>query len=291
MPPGPPPPGYSPLGEIHVAEFHPHQPETVLPVEAPPATRRQAWRWFIFAVVGFVVAQIAGSVFGLVAGLIEGKTSAQLTVIAKAPVPPEWYIISTLAGIWVGFVGAPWLASRVAGTRRFLSDIGLRFRLIDLPLGALIGVVAQFAIGLLYVPFQHDIHNYNAPTQKLTGNAHGVGVLVIVLAVAVLAPFAEELFFRGLLFRSLVRLFAPAAGAASGSNRRRLVGVVLAVVVDGLLFGLAHAEWVQLAGLALFGMVLATVSYRTGRLGMNMVSHATFNLVAVLVALNGGVIR
>jgi membrane protease YdiL (CAAX protease family) len=39
-------------------------------------------------------------------------------------------------------------------------------------------------------------------------------------------------------------------------------------------------------------MVLAAISYRTGRLGMNMVSHASFNLVAVLVILHqrGGVI-
>jgi membrane protease YdiL (CAAX protease family) len=71
------------------------------------------------------------------------------------------------------------------------------------------------------------------------------------------------------------------------SGRRRLVGVAAAVVIDGLLFGLAHAEWVQLAGLALFGMVLATVSYRTGRLGMNMMAHASFNLVAVLVYIYG----
>jgi len=57
--------------------------------------------------------------------------------------------------------------------------------------------------------------------------------------------------------------------------------------------GLAHAEWVQLAGLALFGVALATVSYRTGRLGMNMVAHASFNLVAVVTILNqrGGVIH
>jgi len=54
------------------------------------------------------------------------------------------------------------------------------------------------------------------------------------------------------------------------------------VVLDGLLFGLAHAEWEQFAGLAAFGMILAFVSYRTGRLGMNMVSHASFNLVAVV---------
>jgi membrane protease YdiL (CAAX protease family) len=62
----------------------------------------------------------------------------------------------------------------------------------------------------------------------------------------------------------------------------RVAGVVLAVIVDGLLFGLAHGEWVQLAGLAVFGMILATVSYRTGRLGMNMVAHASFNLVAII---------
>jgi membrane protease YdiL (CAAX protease family) len=89
----------------------------------------------------------------------------------------------------------------------------------------------------------------------------------------------EELFFRGLLFKALVRLLTPVVATPS---RSRAIGVVLAVIVDGLLFGLAHGEWVQLAGLALFGMVLAAVSYRTGRLGMNMVSHASFNLVAIL---------
>ena len=65
-----------------------------------------------------------------------------------------------------------------------------------------------------------------------------------------------------------------------------MAAVILAVVVDGLLFGLAHGEWVQLAGLAVFGVVLATVSYRTGRLGMNMLAHASFNLVAVVTILN-----
>jgi membrane protease YdiL (CAAX protease family) len=103
-------------------------------------------------------------------------------------------------------------------------------------------------------------------------------------------PFMEELFFRGLLFKSLVRLFVP---IRSGATRARGAGVVVAVLVDGLLFGLAHGEWVQLAGLALFGAVQATISYRTGRLGMNILSHASFNLVAVITVLNqgGGVIH
>jgi len=47
-----------------------------------------------------------------------------------------------------------------------------------------------------------------------------------------------------------------------------------------------------LTGLGLFGAVLAAVSYRTNRLGMNMVAHASFNLVAVIAVLGsrGGVV-
>jgi membrane protease YdiL (CAAX protease family) len=59
------------------------------------------------------------------------------------------------------------------------------------------------------------------------------------------------------------------------------VGPALAIVVTGVLFGLAHAESLQLLGLATFGIILSFVSYRTGRLGMNMVAHASFNLVAL----------
>jgi membrane protease YdiL (CAAX protease family) len=212
-----------------------------------------------------------------------------MTAIAKAASPPEWYVISTLVGLWVGFFGAPWLASRMQGTRRFLSDLGLRFRWIDL-WGLAVGVGAQYAIALLYWPFAHDIHNMNAPGQKLTGGAHGGGVVVVAVATVIVAPFMEELFFRGLLFKALARLFTP---PGPGVTRARGAGVVLAVIVDGLLFGLAHGEWVQFAGLALFGAVLAAISYRTGRLGMNMMAHASFNLVAVvsIFSSRGGVIH
>jgi hypothetical protein len=256
---------------------------------APPATKSAAWRWVIYALLGFLVGQLVGAVFGAVAGDVAGKSAAQMSVISSAAVPPEWYVVSTLLGLWVGFFGAPWLASRTKGTRHLWADLGVRFRWIDL-VGIAIGVGAQIVIGLLYLPFQHDIHDFNGPTQKLTGGAHGGGFLIVALATVILAPFMEELFFRGLLFKALARLFTP---TATGVTSARGAGVALAVIVDGLLFGLAHGEWVQLAGLALFGAVLAAVSYRTGRLGMNMVSHASFNLVAVVAILGqrGGVIH
>jgi hypothetical protein len=252
----------------------------------PPKTPRQAWYWLLFAVGGFVVGQLAAGVFAFVAGAVAGKTVAQTEALATHTVPPEWYVVSTLIGLWIGFLGAPWLASRTQGTRHFARDLGVRFRWLDL-LGIVIGILGQVLITLMYAPFQHDIKNFNAPSQRLTGASHGTGFLVIAIATVLLAPAAEELFFRGLLLKSLVRLFTPVHAA----GRARTAAVVLAVIADGLLFGAAHGEWVQFAGLAAFGIVLAAVSYRTGRLGMNTVAHATFNLIAIIaIAVNGSVI-
>jgi membrane protease YdiL (CAAX protease family) len=307
-PPGPVPAGFAPLGWIATPPPPPPSPpgqgppqfhssggendgllfdSTANPV---PVDRHRAWRWLFYGVVGFLIGQIMGAIFGELAGVLAGKDAHQMKAITNASVPPEWYVVSTLVGLWFGFVGAPWLASRTQGTRHFLADLGVRFKSIDV-VGIFIGIGGQILVAILYAPFIHHIHDFNGPSQKLTGGSHGGGFLIIALATVLVAPFMEELFFRGLLFHALLRLFSP-KGITPGTSR--LVGVVLAVVIDGLIFGLAHGEWVQLAGLAIFGMVLATISYKTGRLGMNMVAHASFNLVAVIAILGqrgGGVIH
>jgi membrane protease YdiL (CAAX protease family) len=288
-PPPPPAPAYDPTFSL------PPPPPSVLPPGdlpfldtpwVPPQTKRQGYMWLLYAVIGFLVGQIFALIFGEVAGAIAGKSAAQMTAIASATVPPEWYVVTTLVGLWIGFIGAPWLATRLQGTRHFFRDLGVRFRVIDV-VGIAIGIGGQILVAIMYAPFQHDIKNFNAPSQKLTGASHGAGFIVIAIATVLLAPAMEELFFRGLLLKGLVRTFTK-LGAAGGA---RVAGVVLAVIVDGLLFGLAHGEWVQLAGLATFGMILAAVSYRTGRLGMNMVAHASFNLVAIIaIAANGSAV-
>ena len=160
----------------------------------------------MYAVVGFLVGQIGALIFGDVAGAIAREDGRPDAAIATAAVPPEWYVVTTLLGLWIGFIGAPWLASRTQGTRHFFRDLGVRFRLIDL-VGIAIGIGGQILVAIMYAPFQHDIKNFNGPSQRLTGASHGAGFVIIAIATVLLAPAMEELFFRGLLLKSLVRLF------------------------------------------------------------------------------------
>ena len=193
----------------------PGPPATVVPLG--PATRTDGWAWLLLAVGGFVLGQVAALVIvGLVAG-IKGK-SGQLAVIETMASPPEWYVVSSLVGIWCGFGVAPLLASRLRGTGRPVADLGLRFRWIDV-LGIAYGVGGQVLVSVLYAPFINHLHNFSAPTTKLTGSAHGWGFFVISLLTVVGAPFFEELSFRGLLLRALVRLFTPVRVTARPRTR------------------------------------------------------------------------
>jgi len=239
-----------------------------------PSTRNAGWMWLLYAGLGFLGGQVLAAVIVGVAAELAGQFH-QLNALAKLTEPPTWYVLSTLCGLWGGFFGAAVLASRLRGTKHLATDLGIRFRWIDV-LGIPIGVGGQYLVALMYVPIAPHVHDFHqrfaAPAQRLTGGSHGVSYALIALATVVGAPFFEELFFRGVLLRSLARLFGRWGG---------WVGPALAIVVSGTLFGLAHAESLQLLGLATFGVILGAVSYRTGRLGMNIVAHASFNAVAL----------
>jgi membrane protease YdiL (CAAX protease family) len=287
-PPQYPPPQYPP----------PQYPPSIPPVSeggrffdrpgTPPATRAAAGFWLVVGLVGFAIGQVVGAVFVAIAAAIAGE-SGQLSKFATMAAPPEWYVGTSLVGLWVGFFLGPLVASKVRGTGRVLRDLGVRFRLVDLA-GIPIGLGAQVLLDALYAPFLPHLKHFTAPTQKLVGASHGWGILVIAILTVVGAPFFEEILFRGLAFRALARFFAP---LTPGPTTRRALAIAAAVVVDGVLFGLAHWELYQFAGLAAFGMLLAFISYKTGRLGMNMVTHASFNFLAVLVVFttSGGVVH
>jgi uncharacterized protein len=193
-----------------------------------------------------------------------------------APLPVA-VTAADVSGLWLGLVGAAVYASRVHGTGSLVKDFGFRIGAWwDLPLGAAIGLLFQYAvIPLLYLPFtkvdKSLTQRLSQPAQKETAAAHGSAeVIVLILFLVIGAPLVEELFFRGLLLTSLLARFVPP----------------IAIPLSAVLFGLAHFQPLQFAGLTLFGLVLGFLAWRTGRLGPSFGAHMAFNAAAVATLVN-----
>ena len=221
--------------------------------------------------MGFAAGLVTASVAAGIAEAATGWSSSSGTPM------PVAVTVADLVGLWLALVGAVVLYSRLRGTGRLSDDFGLRIGAWwDVPLGVAVGLACQYAlVPLLYLPFEQVdrslVHQLGQPAQKETGAAHttlAVAVLIVFLAVG--APLVEELYFRGLLLRSLAGWTNPVVG----------------VVVSGLLFGLAHFEPLQFAGLAAVGVVFGVMAWRTGRLAPSISAHLTFNAAAVLTVVH-----
>jgi membrane protease YdiL (CAAX protease family) len=94
--------------------------------------------------------------------------------------------------------------------------------------------------------------------------------IAFFLAVTLLAPAVEELTYRGM-----------------GIWLLRPWGTVLAIVVTGLLFGLAHGLLVGLPILAFFGLVVGWLRVKTESIYPPIALHAAFNGVALVAAVSG----
>jgi membrane protease YdiL (CAAX protease family) len=140
-----------------------------------------------------------------------------------------------------------------------------------------LGVGAQIVISLVYV--LANVHHLNGPTQHIFGTTHGVVFWAIALMTACGAPFVEEWFFRGTLLPGL---------AATFTLSPRVAWLTVVIASDGLLFGLAHGEMLQLPGLAAVGALSAWIFIREGRLAPSIALHMGFNTLAVIALFAGG---
>lgn len=181
--------------------------------------------------------------------------------------------IGSLVGLWAGLVPGTFLVCRVRETGNLVEDLGLRFKLPADLIGILVGLGSQFVLlPIVYFVIQlfltHDLTDeLEKPAEELTGNAHGAGFLLLAVLLVVGAPLVEEIFYRGMLLRSLKRHLPPWPS----------------IVISGFVFGVVHFDVVTIPGLALFGILLAWLAHRSGRLGPSIVAHATFNAATVVI--------
>lgn len=230
-------------------------------------------RWGIADVVAaFVLAQIASLVgftlFAMAKGIPVAELSTDTLTIGETAL--------LQIPLWAGLFGVPLLSARFRGNgpRR---DFGLWSTFADAPIGLAIGVACQLVLVPIvtlpiFVLTDTDEDALEAPARELTEKATGAGIIVLVLVVVVAAPLAEEVFFRGLLQRTLLRRFP----------------VWPSMIATALVFGLSHFQPLQFPALAAFGLVLSVLAHRSGRLGRSIWAHVGFNATTVVALLAFG---
>jgi uncharacterized protein len=146
------------------------------------------------------------------------------------------------------------------GLRRYavLPGCGLTFALL------IVGYMFTGAWGLFLQQY-----GMRAQPNPLPIFGQGVpGLLLALLAGGLVAPFTEEIFFRGFVFGALQTRYGAFAG----------------IMVSALIFAVAHLQPLAFPALFALGALLAWLYHLTGSLWPSIMLHATINTVA-LVAL------
>lgn len=141
---------------------------------------------------------------------------------------------------------------------------GITFKQFLLTLG--IGPVAMFvSIGISgFFNLQSLDPNAMETLEALVSGP----LLVNLLAVGVLAPIGEELIFRGAIFNLL----------------KENLPLRLAILLQGLIFGLYHMNLVQAPPTAVLGIFLGLVVYYTKSIWPAIIIHIVNNSAAILIS-------
>jgi uncharacterized protein len=228
----------------------------------------------LLLVLGFFVFAVAGIAAGI--WLIATHHQSELMAAAKNPagMSSAVFISSTVAQLIAeAIIVLLILVALPRLTHLSLRELG--FRALDTSaigyalLGALGMVVIADVGSSLIDTLTHAVHPQLVEKVFEHLRAQTGGVAFFVAFAVVLQPIAEEMIFRIFFFN----LF------------QRYGGFWIGAIVSGTLFGFAHvvtggADIVSGILLALGGVVLAWVYYRSRNAYASMISHGLFNAVS-----------
>ena len=241
---------------MHATPGHgpPDPPE--LPEGADPTPIWPAW----YALAGFLAALIGTFV---AVGIVAAATGT-----SESEESPTFTILATLAQSVIFIATAVLFAS--LSLRPTPWHFGLRPTRLWPAVGwAALGMFAFYVFAVVYAAVL-DPDAEQRITESLGADEGTFGLIVAGLMVVVVAPTAEEFFFRGFFYRAL----------------RSRYSVLVAALIDGILFGAIHWDFSSAEALlivpplAALGFMFCLVYERTGSLYPVIALHALNNAVA-----------
>jgi membrane protease YdiL (CAAX protease family) len=233
----------------------------VWPTHWPRDSFTSVWAWLLAGLIALLF-------IGAFAAGIHGGNALPMRSINPVVIDASILLQFILEGVLVAGV----LAALPALSKFTLRELGLRAPTpptLALALGGAIVmiVVADGGASLLeYV--MHTKHEQE--TVEIFKALHDPVTIVVFAVFAIFfAPFAEETIFRMFFFNFGLRYGGFWGGTATSA----------------VLFGFAHGDVYEALPLALGGLVLCYVYYRTRNAFAPMISHALFNGFSILALL------
>jgi len=193
--------------------------------------------------------------------------------LADTPGGSVAMLLATLV-IEAGFLGTAWRFS-VAKYRLPWADLGFQWRFAWADFGAVWAVVfVGLAINVVYVALIRLVgldFLLPPPLPSVFAEKTPVFALAAFLA-AIVAPVAEETFFRGFVFVGLGRRY----------------GFLLGAVVSAVLFALGHAAAGVVVPIFLLGLILAWLYVSSGTILTCVLAHLIYNSLALVEVALGG---
>ncbi|MEM7126854.1 MAG: type II CAAX endopeptidase family protein [Chloroflexota bacterium] len=226
------------------------------------------WRDFVMVVLwmvlGFIFAAAVGMALLAVTGYLANPDQLESN-------PPIWFFalfssILYLVGIWAVYqrtVQRYTLSWEALGVNSFE-----RQWLWRLPFLLVIQLMAVSAINLLVITPLMGGEFENPQIEMITGGGllTPSDLLVLLVAIAIIAPIAEELLFRGMLYPLL----------------RKRLSVWPAIVLNAALFSVVHFIPVLMPVLFVVGLMLAWVREQSNSIIPSIILHIMQNGLATV---------
>lgn len=256
---------------------------TAQPVEKRPGV----WSGLGIVALYFLLQFGLGILFGVIAGFVlVFKAAFDAGLHQRAPPDAKAVMQALMANpdTRVVFIVATIAAAAVVMILLIRQFWGLQWSRADLPgfgftppakkHAYLIAVLLGAAVLLLGGPLTHLLAGHQEVNQDVSVLAGNVSIgmrLLLALLVVCVAPFVEELVFRGVLL--------------SGLASRMPIG--WAMLVSAIVFGCVHLPdfkfaWYPVPALIILGLASAWLRVRTRSLWPSITLHATNNLIAAV---------
>ena len=238
----------------------------------PNTTNRPADepRWQLWMAPAALVSGLAGGVFAASIVAVVGHSAGSNLSHPSPAVSLTGDLVFDLA-----FVASALYFSAVRG-RPKASDFGFVRVAPRRAVGAILAAGLSYYVLTAIYAAAFKLHGNDKLPSELGAGKSTAALIAAGVFVCVIAPVAEEFFFRGFLFGVLRRWHIRVAG--------RDLGTWVAAVIVGILFGLAHtgsASAEYLVPLGFLGFVLCIVRWKTGSLYPCMALHSINNSLAL----------